>query len=121
MTITKKTLKTEIDNIPDEYLSVVYRILRAFGTTHDWVPPFQPLSDDISTSEQVVAKIQSLPKDSANIEFAREPLIDGLNRSPATHDPSFDVQEWNRQWDEFETRMKQEELAHEIVEQKLNG
>lgn len=121
MTITKKMLKTEIDNVPDEYLSVVYRMLRAFTTPLDRVLPFQPSSDDVPTPEEVVAKIQSLSKDAANIESAQEPLIDGLKRSHAVPEPAFDVQEWNRQWDELEARMKQEELAHERLEQQLNG
>lgn len=114
-------LKAEIDNIPEEYLSVIYRIIRALSTPLDLVSSFQHLSDDIPTSEQVVAKIQSLPKDSANIEFATKSLVDGLKSSHVLSDPSFDVQEWNQQWDEFEARMKQEELAHEVLEQQLNG
>lgn len=121
MAITKKMLKTEIDNMPDEYLSVVYQMLRALTTPLDRALPFQPSSDDVPTPEEVVARIQRLPKDSANIEAASEPLIDGLKHSQAVPDPSFDVQEWNQRWDAFEAMMKQEELAHELSEQHLNG
>ena len=121
MAITKKMLKTEIDNMPDEYLNIVYRMLRALTTPLDLSLPFQSSSDDLPTPEEVVAKIQRLPKDSANIEAASESLTDGLKRSQAVPDPSFNVQEWNQQWDAFEARMKQEELAHELSEQQLNG
>ncbi len=121
MVITKEMLKAEIDKIPESYFGVAYRIIRALSVPLDLVLPFQHLPEDTPTSEQVVAKIQSLPKDSANIELATKPLADGLNSSCGLHDPSFDVQAWNQQWDEFETKMKQEELEHETLEQQLNG
>ena len=117
MVITKEMLKAEIDKIPERYFGVVYRIIRAVTVPVDSALPLPHLSEDIPTSEQVVATIQSLPKDSANIEFATKPLADGLNSSCSLPDQTFDVQAWNQQWDEFEAKMKQEELEHEALEQ----
>ena len=121
MVITKEMLKAEIDNIPEKHLGVVYRIIRVLSAPLDSVLPLPHLSEDTPTSEQVVAKIQSLPKDSANIELATKSLADGLNSSCGLREQSFDVQAWNQQWDEFEAQMKQEELEHEALEQQLNG
>ena len=77
------------------------------------------LSDDILTPEQVVANIQRLPKNPANIERATESLAEGLVNSPNESDPTFDVKNWNQQWDAFEANMKAEELAHEQAEQHI--
>ncbi len=121
MVVTKEMLKAEIDKIPERYFGVAYRMIRALRVPLEVGLPFQHLPEDAPTLEQVVAKIQSLPKDSANIELATQPPADGLNRAGRLHDPSFDAQAWNQQWDEFETKMKQEELEHETLEQQLNG
>lgn len=121
MIITKEMLKAEIDNIPDGYISVIYRIIRALSIPLDSGLSSHQTPEDTSTLEQIVSRIQSLPKDPSNIELATLPLADGLRRAEGLCDPSFNAQEWNQQWDEFEAKMKQEELEHEALEQQLNG
>lgn len=121
MIITKEMLKTEIDKVPERYLDVVYRIIRSLTLPFDSVLPAQKPSGDAPTAEQVVTKIQSLPKDPANIERATKSLAEALACPNGEPDPTFDVQEWNQQWDDFEAKMKQQELENEASEQELDG
>ncbi|MDM8520212.1 hypothetical protein QUF64_09200 [Anaerolineales bacterium HSG6] len=120
MIVTKETLKSQIDKVPETYFNILYRIIQTFITPFELITaPFNEFSEDVLTPKQLVAKIQNLPKNSANIERATESLAEGLLTSPHQRDSSFDVDKWNRQWDEIEAKMKRDELFHEETEQHI--
>jgi predicted DNA-binding protein len=52
--------------------------------------------DDYPSLEEVVAKIRATPSDPSNIHPATQSLAELLAASP--EDPSFDLEEWNREW-----------------------
>ncbi len=117
MTITKEILKAEIDKVPEQYFDIVYRVLQAFINPLGLIStPLRQSAGGVQTPEQVVARIQRLPKNPANIERATESLAEGLRTPFGEPDPEFDVKQWNQQWDEFESQMKADELAHEQSE-----
>ncbi len=66
-------------------------------------------SDVLPSLEQLVAKIQGLPRDPRNIRPATASLKELLENAP--EDPEFDLDEWQRQWDLFEQELKDIERA----------
>lgn len=66
-------------------------------------------SDVLPSLEQLVAKIQGLPRDPRNIRPATASLKELLENAP--EDPEFDLDEWQRQWDMFEQELKDIERA----------
>ena len=66
-------------------------------------------SDVLPSLEQLVAKIQGLPRDPRNIRPATASLKELLENAP--EDPEFDLDEWQRQWDMFEEEVKDIERA----------
>jgi predicted DNA-binding protein len=52
--------------------------------------------DDYPSLEEVVAMIRAMPSDPSNIHPATQSLAELLAASP--EDPSFDLEEWNREW-----------------------
>lgn len=59
--------------------------------------------------EEIVAKIQALPRDPRNIRPATASLQELLENAP--EDPEFDLDEWQRQWELVEQEMKEIERA----------
>ena len=74
MIITKEHLKAEIDNVPEQYLEVLYRIIRALIDPLERIArPFTQTSDDTAISEPLYDG-QATPKNSAKIESEIEPF-----------------------------------------------
>ena len=73
-----------------------------------------------STLEEVINEIKSLPQNPASVQAASGLLAEHLMNSPEIPDPSFDVAQWNREWDEVEAEMKKLEFAEQITEANLN-
>jgi len=61
-------------------------------------------SDDYPTLEEVVAKIKAMPPTRADVYPTTRSLADLLRDSP--QDPSFDLEEWTREWDKVEIETK---------------
>jgi len=68
-----------------------------------------PTPEVLTTLEELVASIQSLPRDPNNIRPATGSLQELLENAP--EDPEFDLDEWQRQWDLFEQELKEIERA----------
>ncbi len=64
--------------------------------------------------EEVVAKIRAMPSDPSNIHPATQSLAELLAASP--EDPSFDLEEWNREWAAAEAEMKAITRANDRAE-----
>jgi hypothetical protein len=75
--------------------------------------------DEGLSLEEIVAQIQQLPADPANIEPATGSLAEYLANTPNDRDPDFDVSAWNKEWDSLEAEMKASSLAHEEAEKNL--
>lgn len=71
---------------------------------------------DLGSLEEVIARIQNLPKPVANCQPASGLLAEHLRESAIISDPSFDVTTWNQTWDVIEAQMKNWELAEQQAE-----
>ena len=83
------------------------------------IPETHISKDEELSLEEVVAQIQQLPLDPANIEPASGSLTEYLANTPNDRDPDFDVAVWNERWDRLEAEMKASSLAHEEAERNL--
>ncbi|MDM8519699.1 hypothetical protein QUF64_06610 [Anaerolineales bacterium HSG6] len=72
MIITKEHLKAEIDKVPEQYLEVLYRIIRALIDPLEQVTRSHQQSSEMV--EAVVNDTQATPKNSAKIESDIEPF-----------------------------------------------
>lgn len=89
--------------------------VRVIVLVNDKVMPRMPEEDAIAeppTVAEIVEEIKQSPQNLANIHTASGLLAEHLANSPETPDPSFDVVEWNQQWDEIEGDMKN--MEHRI-------
>lgn len=76
--------------------------------------------EDVTLSlEEIIKKIKSSPQNPANVQPASGLLAKHLASSPEIPDPSFDVAEWNREWDKVEAEMKMMEIAEQKSEADL--
>lgn len=66
------------------------------------------------TLEEVVAKIKALPFKPENIRPAVGSLKEVLESTP--HDPDFDLETWQREWDKVEEEMRAVTRANSIAE-----
>ena len=66
--------------------------------------------------EQVVARIQQLGANPANITPASGLLGQHLSELMQESDPTFDLEQWQKEWDQIESAMEADELAHEQTE-----
>jgi plasmid stability protein len=71
------------------------------------------------TLEEIVAQIKATPPDPTAIHPAQGSLGDAL-ASLAT-DPDFDVEAWQRQWDEVEAEMKARDRSDAIADAIREG
>jgi hypothetical protein len=76
------------------------------------------LADELSV-EAVVARIQKLGPNPANITPASGLLGQHLAELMQETDPTFDLAEWQREWEQIEAAMEAEETAHEREEWRL--
>lgn len=60
--------------------------------------------DGFETPEQVVARIQTLPRNPAALHPAQESLADALRRTSTNED--FDLEEWNQEWAKVEAEIR---------------
>jgi hypothetical protein len=70
--------------------------------------------DYFPSLEEVVAEIKATPPNPASIRPATGSLAKALANSP--HDPTFDLETWQQEWDKVETEMKAISRANEIAE-----
>ena len=73
--------------------------------------------DDLETPEQVVARIQALPRNPDALRPAQGSLADAL-RNTLTND-SFDLEEWQREWDKVEAELREMTILDDIREGRL--
>lgn len=69
-------------------------------------------TDEFETLEQVVARIQSLPHNPAALRPAQGSLADALRNAPT--DESFDLKEWQKEWAEVETEIREMTVLDDI-------
>lgn len=69
-----------------------------------------------SSIEDVVARIQYLGPNPANMTPASGLLGQHLFELMQESDPTFDLEQWQKEWDQIETAMEADELAHEQAE-----
>lgn len=79
------------------------------------VPEEEGIAEPLTLAE-IIEEIKQSPQNLANIQAASGLLAEHLANSPETPDSSFDVAEWNQQWDEIEADMKKLELAEQNAE-----
>ncbi len=70
--------------------------------------------DAFPTLEEVVAKIKATPPDPTSFHPATGSLAEALADSPL--EPSFDEEEWHREWAKVEAEMKAMTRANDIAE-----
>jgi hypothetical protein len=70
--------------------------------------------DDDPTLDQVVAEIKAMEPNPASFHPATQSLADLLINAP--DDPSFDLEEWNREWAAAEAEMKAITHANDLAE-----
>jgi hypothetical protein len=75
--------------------------------------------EELFSLEEVVDEIKRTPQNPANVHPTSGLLAEHLANSPETPDPSFDVANWNREWDKVEAEMKAMELAEQESEADL--
>ena len=68
----------------------------------------------------IMDEIKHTPQNPTHVHKASGLLYEHLMTSPEKPDPSFDVTEWNRQWDEVEAEMKRIELADQKADVDLD-
>jgi hypothetical protein len=66
--------------------------------------------------ENIIAEIKKTPQNPANITPASGLLAEHLLNSPEEADPSFDLEVWEREWDNVEATMKAIEFADQNSE-----
>ena len=71
---------------------------------------------DLPTLEELVTKIKAMPPNPSAIHPAKESLLEYLTNLPDDPDPSFDAEEWDREWDKFEVELKAINHANDITE-----
>lgn len=69
-----------------------------------------------SSIEEVVARIQQVGANPANIIPASGLLGQHLSELLQESDPTFDLSQWQKEWDQIESAMEADELAHEQAE-----
>lgn len=69
-------------------------------------------NDESETLEQVVARIQSLPRNPAALRPAQGSLADALRNSPT--DESFDLKEWQHEWAKAEAEIREMTVSDAI-------
>ena len=83
--------------------------VRVIILVNDKITPIVSEEEEIAeplTVAEIVEELKQSPQNLANIHTASGLLAEHLANSPETPDPSFDVVEWNQQWDEIEANMK---------------
>ena len=70
--------------------------------------------------EQVVARIQQLGANSTHITPASGLLGQHLSELMQESNPTFDLEQWQREWEQVEAAMEAEETAHEQAEWSMN-
>lgn len=63
--------------------------------------------------EQLVSEIKRTPQNPQGVQLASGLLFEHLAHPLGEPDPVYDVETWNRQWDEIEQQMDEEELLTE--------
>lgn len=71
---------------------------------------------DEPSVEEVVARIQQLGPNPANIKPASGLLGQHLAELIQESDPTFDLEQWQKEWDRIEAAMDADEAAHEQAE-----
>lgn len=71
---------------------------------------------DEPSVEEVVARIQQLGPNPANIKPASGLLGQHLAELIEESDPTFDLEQWQKEWDQIEAAMEADEAAHEQAE-----
>lgn len=66
------------------------------------------------TPKEVVARIKATPPNPASVRRATGSLADALRDAP--HDPDFDLEQWQREWDAVEAEMKRITRENDIGE-----
>jgi hypothetical protein len=69
---------------------------------------------ELTTPDEVVAKIRSTPPNPSGIRPATASLADALSNAP--DDPSFDLQDWTRRWIAVEGELKSVARANDVAE-----
>lgn len=72
--------------------------------------------DDELSVEEVVARIQRLGPNPANIKPASGLLGEHLAELMQETDPTFSWEEWQKEWEQIEAAMEADEAAHEQAE-----
>jgi len=109
------TIEHLIRELLEEYLDESEHVQAASnGEPHTSVDNLSNDQDDYPSLEEVVAKIRGTPSDPSNIHPATQSLAELLAASP--EDPSFDLEEWNREWAAVEAEMKAITRANDRAE-----
>src|SRR5215211_8637078 len=91
------TIEHLIRELLEEYLDEAENVLAPFnGEPRTPIDDLSNGQDSYPSLEEVVAKIKATPSDPSNIHPATQSLAELLAASP--EDPSFDLEEWNREW-----------------------
>lgn len=108
--LTIDFLSRALDDEPDDYFATGGTLATDFLVAE---------SNDYPTLEEVVAKIKATPPNPAMIEPAKESLLEYLLDSPPL-DPSFDLEEWNREWAKVEAELKAMDPLYNPTEEILS-
>jgi predicted DNA-binding antitoxin AbrB/MazE fold protein len=72
--------------------------------------------EDYPTLTEIIAEIRTMQPNPTNFHSATQSLAELLMNSP--EDPSFDVEEWNREWARVEAEMKAITYANDQAERR---
>ena len=73
---------------------------------------------DLPSLEDLVAEIRRMGPNPNNITLGEGNLAEKLAHPVTELDPTFDLEEWTREWDRVEAEMKAQSLAHEEAERQ---
>ena len=73
-----------------------------------------PMLNDDCTPEEAVALIRNMPANPAQVRPATESLEEALQSAPS--DPSFDFENWQRQWSAVEAELKSLTHGNDVAE-----
>ncbi len=111
MTVTitlPQTLETQLkQKAQTHHLSLEEMVLDILGNA---VRP----ETSLPTPKNVVAKIQALPSNPKNLRTASGSLADALRQAPT--DPEFNLEQWQEEWSNVETEMRQIAKENSIAE-----
>jgi predicted DNA-binding protein len=109
------TIEHLIRELLEEYLEQAEHLeVASNGDAHISDNDLSNDQDDYPSLEEIVAKIKATPSDPSNIHPATQSLAELLAASP--EDPSFDLEEWNREWATVEAEMKAITRANDRAE-----